>query len=186
MTRSNKKHDVAPAGFSSPAYRILLKRTFPGLRPVPPDDLVAPTTRKGFAYWHGKLRQGAPPLANELDPVEIASLLVDCVVFEVLGDDDFRARIVGEGIKANIESPGPSKFVSDWAEDDDKFSTGLLMVLRAVRDHKVPLGVVADHKGVARPVIVSEGILMPFVDDTGAVRRILGIVAYFDPKNSPK
>lgn len=170
------------SGPSSAPYREMFKLEFPGLSPVRPEDLVAPSTKNGYAYWQSRPRTGFLPLASTLDPVDIAALLSDCALFDVVESDDFAARIVGEGLKAHVFPPGASKRVSDWARGEEKFWAGLLQALRAVRDHKLPLGLVADQKGVHQRTVVTESILLPFASEAGAVSRIISIVAYFEPR----
>lgn len=169
-------------GRSSALYRDLLKLDFPGSKPVRPEDLVASKTQEAYAYWLSKNGASALPLASALDPIDIARLLTDCALFEVVDGDDFKERIVGEGLKANVFPPGVGKHVSEWAKGEEKFWSGLLMALRVVRDHKVPLGLVGDQKGNHRPTVVTESILLPFVSEAGAVSRIISIVAYFEPQ----
>lgn len=156
-------------GVSGAAHRLLPSSNLP--------KAASPILDAAFDYWLGKKSGPEIPLRSAIDPVEIPRLLPHLMLLDVLSEPlDFRYRLIGEGIQANItrgfrgkthrqlEGKGPGSLV--WEG------------LRKVVETGIPRYGRAPYVGPETTVTQFFDLLLPLSEDGASVSQILIVTEF--------
>ena len=143
------------------------------------DDLPRDGLRFLLTHWQGMATNGALPLADDLDPIDLRPALGNIMLVDVLDDGrDFRYRLYGSAIAFISSGDKTGKSVIDFEGIPAQF---FYVVYRAALIRRCP--VYTHHY----PANMSNfrrwhRLLLPLSDKSGNVVRYL-IGCYADPKS---
>ena len=135
-------------------------------------DLPSELLRAGFQYWESARGGEDLPLITAADLASIpSSLQPHIAIIDVEpGRKRFTIRLVGEAQARALDG----EFVGRYAEDFPSPEAGLARLKTCVAARK-------PYYYAGRPEIVAKGfpgvhiIVLPFIDPTGAIRRLLSV-----------
>jgi hypothetical protein len=138
--------------------------------------------RDGFDYWKSRCRpDGMPPRRADIDPFEITAIMPNIVLLDVLNNPrDFRYRVVGTGVVEHLTADWTGHKVSEipiQGPDGSIFSA-----CNRVVTSKHPLLSRIPYVGPHAEYLSCEDIILPLVDDEGAVEKLLAFVAYINKR----
>lgn len=143
------------------------------------DDLPRDGLRFLLTYWQGKETDGALPLADDLDPIDLRPALGNIMLVDVLDDGrDFRYRLYGSAIAFISSGDKTGHSVIDFEGIAAQFFyivyRAALIRQRPIYTHHYPTGT-SNFRRWHR-------LLLPLADKSGNVVRYL-IGCYADPKS---
>lgn len=154
---------------SGAAHRLLPSSNLP--------KAPSPILDAAFEYWLSKKCGPEIPLRSAIDPVEIPRLLPHLMLLDVLREPlDFRYRLIGEGIQANI-TPG---FRGKTHRQLDGKGPGSLVWegLRKVVETGIPRYGRAPYVGPESAVKQFLDLLLPLSEDGAGVSQILIVTEF--------
>ncbi len=143
------------------------------------DDLPRDGLRFLLTHWDGMAREGALPLAADLDPVDLRPALGNIMLVDVIDDGrNFRYRLYGSAIAFISSGDKTGQCVIDFEGLAAHF---FYVIYRAALVRRCP--VYTHHY----PTDMSNfrrwhRLLLPLADESGSVVRFL-IGCYADPKS---
>ena len=146
------------------------------------DKDLSPVQREFLAYWRAKAGDRVAPQRQDLDVLDVPTLMPHVIIFDVLNDPlDFRYRLVGTVIRdmsskdytgmkmSEIEGRGPESTV--WS------------LLDQVRLSQMPAHNAIDYVGPKKDIRKLSDLFLPLVDAYGETNMIV-IVTSFTAKYS--
>ncbi len=151
----------------------------PPLHRAPADisKLKAPL-RNFLKYWEDKRAAGRLPGKDDMDPLELRTLLNRIMLFEVLDDGkDFKIRICGQEVREILTVPVKGELLSDLEKrgivvaDMDAF--------QFIISSREPLCEVnRSMAAVGRPHVNFQSVVVPLTTDGASVDFLMGAYVY--------
>lgn len=127
-----------------------------------------------FGYWREKRGDRAMPARDDLDPLEIPTLLPIVGLVDVLDDGArFRYRLIGTEI-VDVAGHDPTGRFLDEVLPDSGYAEYLIGLFREVARERRPLYGESDFRGPGRIEHRVRRLLMPLSRDGRAVDMIFG------------
>ncbi len=139
-------------------------------------DMEQPLLREVFEIWCG-LRSGRRiPRVQALDPVHFLRFSANLVVCDVLDDGDVEFRIAGESVtSARGASLRGVRVLTVQQERGRNLSTQQYLDAAQLA---VPTYYDGPSHMFGKAYLRCQRILLPFVDESGACRKILGVLVF--------
>lgn len=144
--------------------------------PVP--GLDAKVLRPVFDYWEQKRAGRKMPGRADIDPLELKPYLRHLVLIEVLGQGEFRFRLVGSEITERYGRNGTGKTVRELYANIPAAGDWLTEMLQEVVVQAKPVLATGPLNAIKKEHVFSEALHLPLADDGETVTMILGATRY--------
>lgn len=144
--------------------------------PVP--GLDAKVLRPVFDYWEQKRAGRNMPGRADIDPLELKPYLRHLVLIEVLGQGEFRFRLVGSEITERYGRNSTGKTVAEIYAGMPQLRDWLTGMLLAVTRMARPVLAWGPLSAINQQHILSESLHLPLADDGATVSMIFGATRY--------
>lgn len=144
------------------------------------DDVDCPVLSATFRYWLNSRHSDQPPTVEHIDPHRLRPALGWFVLADLVdGGDDFVYRLFGSEIAWRFDLDLTGKRVSSSPAPLGPF---LVATYRACVAARGPL---LAHCAFGAPVAGQiRGLLLPWIDEAGAVTRIMAVLSLRDRRSS--
>ncbi|MGE5201747.1 MAG: PAS domain-containing protein [Acidobacteriota bacterium] len=140
------------------------------------EDVIAPPLHFLLEHWNGLIREGALPNARQIDPFALRPALGHLLVIETVdGGRDFRYRLYGSVIARISGFDMTGQLVSKHRASTHVAELAVA-VYRAVVQTRRPI-FTSRQPAHAERTTVWHRIILPFVDDSDTVVRLLAATA---------
>lgn len=148
-----------------------------------PQAQMAPQHRQVLAYWEAKRGTRRAPRRVDFDPLDLPRALPNLALWACDGVDDYRCRLAGTDIDNSIGFPLKGVALSEIPctllhETKAEFD--------AVRDRAQGSFAERTMNWAGKPYRYYKHLLLPFVDDAGAVTTFLSILTFHSIADRPR
>lgn len=152
----------------------------PSAEIIEPEEISRSEVRDAFDYWTARAKDGHPPRATEIDPVELGKLLPFVMLVDVFSDPlDFRYRLVGEHVISNDSMCQTGQRLSEIESVSAAARQIVHDFSRRVVTERQPLTLRGTLAFAGQAWRGFESITMPFLDGDGEVRTLLVVSRYY-------
>lgn len=142
-----------------------------------PDSALRSVTASRLRDWWWREAESGLPRKQRFDVLEHFDAAPDLFLVEVLPDDEFRTRLIGENAKAHVEA-GRLGAILRW-NDPQAFRQVLWRYYHRVVIERRPMMCMGDVHYAATKSRLYEGLDCPLSTDGTQVTHILGILTVF-------
>jgi hypothetical protein len=143
-----------------------------------PATLANPALAFLLDYWRAKCGPRAMPARRDIRPADLKKYLDSIVMIDVLGDGDFRYRLVGTTItRYFLTDPTGKRVAEAWAPAGEDAAKRVVVNLSAVAAGRVPVHLWGqlDWTGTGEDF---DALYLPFSDDGERVTMILNLFTF--------
>lgn len=144
------------------------------------DDATA-LLRKGYEYWNSKRAGRSIPARRDIDPAEITALLPHVVLIDVLRDSDFgpldfRYRLMGGAIEANLSNRYTGLRMSEIPHQ--RPPSRLWSNFETVVTTRQPLITQVPYIGPHKDFLAAQDLITPLSSDGSSVDMLFNLVDF--------
>ena len=144
------------------------------------DWKMSSVQRDFLAYWRKKAGSRIAPRRQDLDVLDVPTLMPHVIIFDVLRDPlDFRYRLVGTAVRAMSTSEYTGMRMSEI--DGRGPGSGIWSILDSVRVSREPAYHSIPYVGPKKDYLKIIDLFLPLVDDSMETDRII-LVSHFLPR----
>ena len=146
-----------------------------------PDQQLSPEQRDFFAYWRKQAGGRIAPRRQDLDVLDVPTLMPHVVIFDVLRDPlDFRYRLVGTAVREMSTREYTGMKMSEI--DGRGPGSNIWSILDTVRVSQKPAYHSIPYVGPKKDFLQLNDLFLPMVDDNMETDMIT-LVSHFLPKS---